>query len=131
MKLLYTDFTFTHFRFNELITKLNNGEILLNDCGYVNNIDEYLTGCLSNFPNTLNINLGNNKTYEILGILGCQRFKTLLDFTKNKIPCQGKYFKDIDGYLQYRINYLLIGCNLIFNYSENKEDIINYFKNNF
>ena len=131
MKLLYTDFTLCHFRFSELKTKFIKGEILFTDCGYVDNIDEYITGCLSNLPNNMNINMGNNKTYEILGELGSKRFKTILDFTENKITCQGLYFNEIQGYLQCRINDLVIVCNLVFNHSENKEDIVNYFKNNF
>src|SRR5574343_468896 len=130
MKLFDTDFLFMHLRFSELKAKFEKGEIFFTDYGYVDNVDEYLTGCLSNMPNIFNIDM-LDKTYEILGELGCKRFKTILDFYDNKITCQGFYFKNVDGYLQYRISDLVIGCNLIFNHSENKQDLVNYFKNNF
>jgi hypothetical protein len=54
----------------------------------------------------------------------------MVDFTENKITCQELYYRDIDGYLQDRITNLTFDCNLILP-SDNKDELINYFKNNF
>jgi hypothetical protein len=128
MRLIEKDITFGYFRFYELKQKLDRNELIYQNFGYVNDADGFLTGCLCNLPNNFYFVLG--KPYILIGGNCNKRFKTIIDFVENKITCQGLYYKDIDGYLQDRITNLTFDCNLILP-SDNKDDLINYFKNNF
>jgi hypothetical protein len=130
MNLLNNDTIFTHLRLGDLVTKYHRGEIVFGDHGYVDKIDEYLTGCLSNLPNSFNVVI-HNGPYEVLGESGCKRFRTLVDFTEDKITCQGTYFSAIPGYLQHRLNNLEIGCNMVLNLPDNRKEITNYLRDNF
>jgi hypothetical protein len=133
MNLPDTNITFRYFRFYELKDMFIKNELVFEDFGYVDDIDLYLTGCLVMCPNSFNFIL--KKPYTLLGELGCKRFKTIIDFTENKIKCQGLYFNEIEGYLRHRILDMNISANLIIFYSIDSQEYrdfqIEYFKNNF
>lgn len=128
MKLIDTNIMFKYLRFSELVEKFSKGELVFEDFGYVDDIDGFLTGCLSNLPNSFNFNLG--RSYVLIGELGCKRFKTILDFMDGRIKCQGLYYNEMEGYLRCRILDMIIGCNMVLT-SDDRVEVIEYFRNNF
>ncbi len=100
-----------HFRFIELLSLYNKSDcrrqLVFEDEGYVDNIDLFLTGCMSYLPVYLSMD-GSTVLWQIIN--GSKKFKTLLDFVSEKIPCQGKYWYEIEGFQRDRImNKQIIG----------------------
>lgn len=96
------------FRFSELLDLYNKKDgrrqLTFEDIGYVDDIDNFITGCLSSFVLTFTLD-GSTINWKILN--GRKQFKTLLDFYDNKITVQGQYYKDI-GFFKSRIKCLQI-----------------------
>lgn len=128
MKIYDQDTYQNPLRLSELLdmyykTNTNGLSLIFKDTGYVEDVDIFLTGCLSNLP--LYLSLDSTKKEKEL-ISGTKKFKTLIDFYENKISCQKIYHKNMEGYLKTRLkNLQIITYNILPN-SENYKEIKKY-----
>lgn len=98
--------------------------ISFEDNGYVDDIDNFITGCISGIR--LFFTCDYRSVDKVL-LSNTKQFKTLIDFVENKITCQGLYFKDIEGYLRRRIMDLNITIDFMV-HGDNNDDIIKFLK---
>jgi len=115
MKLISNDFRRQFFRFYEIYDiytkKDGRRQLFFKDEGYVQDIDLFITGCLSGLPVSLIFD-GSKLEWEVLN--GIKKIKTIIDFYENKITCQGKLFKEIEeGYLRDRFKNMEIDAFVI------------------
>lgn len=118
------------YRWYELLDLFNKKDgrrfITFEDKGYVEDIDSFLTGCISGFP--LVFMIDSSKLGWTL-ISDVKKFKTILDFNNGKITCQGLYYGDLIGYQRSRLNdmeiesFCILPCTNI-----EKENAIKYLK---
>lgn len=118
------------YRFSELydlyVKKDGRLYLTFEDKGYVEDVDLFLTGCMSFYPCVFMLQQVGVE-YRILNDV--KKFKTLIDFYDNKIACQNILFKDIEQfYLRSRINDLKIEAWVINPGAGNLEEAIKYFK---
>ncbi len=88
-------------RWYEIVDLLNKADgrisLTFNDEGYVDDVEAFLTGCLSRFPLTFMIDAAGLEREVLYDV---KKIKTLWDFYNNKITCQGLYFNDLEFYRQ-------------------------------
>ena len=118
-----------HFRFYELIDLVNKKdsrlELIFEDQGYVDDIDLFLTGCMSYLPIIFYID-GTSTTKKLLNCP--KKFKTMLDFYNEKIKCQGQLITELQGYERARLRNAEIITYNILPGAEHRDKIIQYFK---
>ena len=115
MKLISDDSRKQFFRFYEiyeLYTKKDGRrQLFFEDEGYVQDVDLFITGCLSGLPLYLTLD-GSKTEWSVLNDV--KKVKTMIDFYENKITCQGKLFKDLEkGWMKDRFHDLKIEAFVI------------------
>lgn len=131
MKLIETDFRKQFFRFYELydlyIKKDGRRQLTFEDQGHVEDLETFLTGCLSNLSLSFNLD-GSSVDWKLLNCP--KKFKTMVDFYENKITCQGKLFSEIEQlYLKDRFKNMKIEAFVINPCTKiTREELTKFFK---
>ena len=93
------------------------------DNGYVDNIDLFLTACLSGYR--LYFTIDGSSVDKVL-LSDVKQFKTLVDFYGGKITCQGKTINDIKPYLKTKFRNLQLLTINTYPGIDDKKQIIEY-----
>lgn len=129
MKLISDDTFSKIFRFNELVDLVNKKdgrrELTFEDQGYVENIDLFLTGCISRLHVHFYLD-GSSVNWKLLN--NQKQFKTMLDFHNGIIKCQDKFITEIEGYMRANFIQLQIHTRVVTSCAGNYEDLINFLK---
>lgn len=133
MELLDNNFVKWHVRISELLIRYKKEHpanctlIIGNDM--VKYPDRFIHYCLSNLPLNGLIFDGGVKEWKVID--GNKRLRTIINFIDNQFPLEdGTYFKDLPGYLKFRISDGLTFSSLILTSStqELKDTLINYIQ---
>lgn len=119
------------FRLNELIDWIEgrgpNGIILTIEDEMVKFPARFILYCMSScaIPSMFMDSSGADRTM----LDGNKRIRTILNFMDNKFPLEtGEYFKDIPGYLKFRIQNLKLEIYCIYPGNTSKNLLIKYIK---
>jgi hypothetical protein len=129
VKIYDNDTYMMHYRFYELLDLVNKAdgrrELTLEDRGRVDNVDLFLTGCMSYFPVTIAMD-GSTLNWRVLN--GSKKLKTLIDFWNGEVTCQGKYISEIEGFLKTRVRNLEIVSHNIMPAAVNRNELREFLR---
>ncbi len=110
---------------DRLDRKYGRLSLVYEDMGHVEDVNGFLSGCMSNMPVVMTFD-GSGAEWELL--CGHRQLKTLIDFVEGRIEYDGMKFEEIEGYLRSRITWLKIHAFVINPTYDDKEEQRNFLK---